>query len=241
MSCPIPPNESRRLEALRRYQVLDTPQEEAFDDLAAMAAYICQTPIATVTLVDEHRQWFKARVGLNFDETPRDQAFCGYTILSNEMLIVEDATLDPRFASNPLVTAENGIRFYAGAPLIDHDGLGMGSVCVIDSRPRHLAPEQEATLRRLARQAAVLLAQRRLAAELATALQQVKTLEGLLPMCSHCHGVRDDQGYWSTVEDYLSRHTELGLSHGVCPDCLKKHYPRTYERMCTEAAGIAGQ
>ena len=236
MSCPIPSNESRRLEALRRYQVLDTPQEEAFDDLAAMAAYICGTPIATVTLVDEHRQWFKAKVGLEISETPRDRAFCGYTILSSEMLIVEDATKDPRFASNPLVTVENGIRFYAGAPMLDQDGLGMGSVCVIDSKPRQITPDQEAALRRLARQAAMLLEQRRLAAELASALHEVKTLQGLLPMCSHCRGVRDDQGYWSTVEDYLSRHTELGLSHGVCPDCLKTHYPRTYERLQAEAA-----
>ena len=120
--------------------------------------------------------------------------------------------------------------------MLDQDGLGMGSVCVIDSKPRQITPDQEAALRRLARQAAMLLEQRRLAAELASALHEVKTLQGLLPMCSHCRGVRDDQGYWSTVEDYLSRHTELGLSHGVCPDCLKTHYPRTYERLQAEAA-----
>jgi len=231
MPCPLPPNESRRLEALRRYRVLDTPQEEAFDDLAALAAYICQTPIAMVSLVDEHRQWFKASVGMTVRETPREQAFCGYTILSDDVLVVEDATRDTRFATNPLVTVESGIRFYAGAPLIDQDGLGMGSVCVIDKQPRQISSEQSEALRRLARQATALLEQRRLATELAGALERVKTIEGLLPVCSHCRGVRDDEGYWSTVEDYLARHTELGLSHGVCPDCLKTHYPRTYERM----------
>ncbi len=174
-------------------------------------------------------------MGLTVRETPREQAFCGHTILSDEVMVVEDASQDVRFANNPLVTADRGIRFYAGAPLIDQDGLGLGSVCAIDNRPRQISPAQTDALRRLARQAAALLEQRRLAAELAGALEEVKALQGLLPICSHCKEVRDDQGYWASVEDYLASHTDLAFSHGVCPGCLKQHYPQTYERM--RAAG----
>lgn len=236
MCPPIPSNEDRRLAALRRYHILDTPEEVIFDDLSALAAFICDTPIATVTLIDKDRQWFKSAVGQPTGETPRDQAFCAYTILSTEVLVVEDATQDVRFADNPLVTRENGIRFYAGAPLMDRDGFGLGSVCVIDKKPRHISPEQAEALRRLARQAASLLEQRRVAAELAAALEETKTLQGLLPMCSHCKGVRDDEGYWATVEDYLANHTDLGFSHGVCPDCMQQHYPATYARLQKQAS-----
>ena len=231
MNYPVPLNESRRLAALRRYQILDSPREDTFDDLVALAAYICETPIAVVSLIDEHRQWFKASIGTPLRETPREQAFCGYTILSEEVLVVEDATLDSRFADNPLVTADQGIRFYAGAPLIDHDGMGLGSVCAIDNRPRTITPPQSDALRRLARQAAALMEQRRISADLAGALEQVKTLQGLLPMCCYCRGVRNDQGYWASVEDYLVAQTELDISHGVCPTCMQKHYPEIYARM----------
>ena len=118
MKTPSPlPDEKRRIEVLWQYEVLDTPPEEAFDELTTLAADICEAPIALISLVDENRQWFKSRVGLTVTETARDISFCGHAIHQPGLFIVPDATLDERFADNPLVTSEPHIRFYAGAPL----------------------------------------------------------------------------------------------------------------------------
>ena len=231
MPAPLPTNETKRLDALRRYQILDTPPEQAFDDFAVLASIVCQTPIALMTLVDSDRQWFKARFGLDTPETPREHAFCSYTILGDEVLVVEDATLDARFADNPLVTGVPHIRFYAGSPLIDGAGNVLGSLCVIDKIPRRLTSEQGKALQALTRQVIAQLELRRTAADLAGALTDIKTLRGLLPICSHCKGMRDDAGYWQSVEEYVRSHTEANLSHGICPKCLKHHYPEIYESL----------
>ena len=122
MKAPLPENEADRLATLRGLGILDTPPELAYDELSALAAYICQTPIALISLVDEERQWFKARVGWTTGETPREVAFCAHTILQPDLLVVPDASADERFADNPLVTASPGIRFYAGAPLVTDEG-----------------------------------------------------------------------------------------------------------------------
>jgi len=142
MKTPIPPNESQRLEALRSYEILDTDREEEFDAIARVAARICGTPIALVSLVDETRQWFKSKVGLDVEEMPRDVAFCAHTILQSEPLVVPDAQKDARFSHNPLVTSDPQIRFYCGMPLMNENGLGLGSLCVIDKKPRQLNAEQ---------------------------------------------------------------------------------------------------
>ena len=217
--------EAARLEALRRYHILDTAPEQVFDDITNLASYICQAPISLMSLVDQDRQWFKSKVGLDVDETHRDHAFCAHTVFEGKLLIVEDATKDARFAANPLVTGDPTIRFYAGAPLLTPDGYSLGSLCVIDREPRELTIEQRMALEALARQVVGQLELRRVSHDLAAAAENLKTLSGLLPICSFCKDIRDDEGYWQEVEAYVRSHTQAEFTHGVCPACFKKHYP----------------
>ncbi|MBP8184895.1 MAG: PAS domain S-box protein, partial [Pseudomonas sp.] len=149
---PLPANEAERLAALARYNILDTPAEEEFDDFTKLAAQICAVPIALVSLIDAQRQWFKSRVGLDAEETAREIAFCAHAILNNQLFEVTNTLEDPRFADNPLVTGAPDIRFYAGAPLTTHDGFNLGTLCVIDRTPRQLNPQQRDALARLGRQ-----------------------------------------------------------------------------------------
>lgn len=149
---PFPPNEATRLAALMSFNILDTPAEAEFDDLTRLISRICETPIALISLIDAGRQWFKSRVGLEASETPREIAFCSHTILGKDVLEVQDATADSRFADNPLVTGDLGLRFYAGVPLNASDGSNLGSLCVIDRVPRALNPLQLDALRTLGRQ-----------------------------------------------------------------------------------------
>lgn len=157
----IPEVESKRAEALLHYQVLDTAPEDSFDDLTDLAAYICQTPIAAIGLIDSKRQWFKSKVGFVAQEEPRDITFCAYAILQNELLIVRDTLTDERFATNPFVIRDPHIRFYAGVPLINPDGLALGTLCVLDHEPRDLSNEQQKALRIVALQVMTQLELRR--------------------------------------------------------------------------------
>jgi PAS domain S-box-containing protein len=168
MKTPIPKDEPQRLEALLRYNVLDTLPEAAFDDLARLASHICGAPIAMVSLVDDKRQWFKSKIGIDANETSRDIAFCAHTILNvNSVLEVRDASADPRFAASPLVTSDLNIRFYAGAPLVSHDGHAVGALCVMDRQPRGLTADQIDALRVLGRNVVAQLELRKQARNLA--------------------------------------------------------------------------
>jgi anti-sigma regulatory factor (Ser/Thr protein kinase) len=199
--------ETDRLAALRRYRILDTEPEQRFDDLALLASQICGTPMALISLIDGERQWFKARVGLAVTQTPRDVAFCARAIEQPGLFIVPDALDDPRFRDNPFVRQEPHIRFYAGAPLVTADGFALGTLCVLDQKPRTITAAQKAALEALKRQViaqlelrrslddlgAALAArdkaereQERILAELRESLDNVERLSSLLPYCSEC-------------------------------------------------------
>jgi PAS domain S-box-containing protein len=377
MNVPIPANEDARLRRLQEYRILDTDPEKRFDDLAFLASYICQTPVAMISLIDSDRQWMKSVVGYPPLVLQRDISFCAHTILEPEMLVVEDATRDERFSKNPLVAQAPSVRFYAGVPIFSYDGLALGSLCVLDRTPRTLSNEQLEALKSLSRQVHDQLELRRnllelkdalkeqkrsqilvqesedrfrkiletsrdgilvekdehivfmntayaklfgcespdelmglhiselaapedlerlleygrirarkeaapnfyefkikrrntgvlveldasvsdffqdnnnhyiitfvrdiserkknerererLIAELQEALTNVKTLSGLLPICSSCKKIRDDKGYWNRLETYIETRTEVDFTHGICPDCARKLYPEDFE------------
>jgi len=218
----------QRLKALEAYEIMDTAPEEAFDDLTKLTSFICGTPIALVTLLDLDRQWFKSKVGLCASETPIEDAFCRLAIEQQDVFLVTNASEDDRFAANPLVTGEPHIRFYAGAPLITPEGVPLGTLCAIDSEPRSFSDEQKVALQALSRRVVGALEMRRVAGQLKAALfdidsakKEVAVLKDLLPMCSWCRKVRDDDSFWHSVEDYIGSHSEINLTHGICPDCAK--------------------
>jgi PAS domain S-box-containing protein len=153
----VPPNEADRLQAIERYQILDTEGEKDFDSIVELASQICNTPIAIITLIDAKRQWFKAKIGLNHKEIPRDLSFCTYTILQDKIMVVPDATRDSRFLNNPFVIGDPHIRFYAGIPIVTCDGFNLGTLAVIDRCPKELSEHQLISLSTLARQVMVLL------------------------------------------------------------------------------------
>jgi anti-sigma regulatory factor (Ser/Thr protein kinase) len=202
-----PVDEEARLAALRRYRILDTDPEQAFDDLTMLASHICGTPMALITLIDEDRQWFKSEVGVGIRQTERSIAFCTHAIQHPGVMEVPDAREDDRFRHNPMVVGEPHIRFYAGAPLITPDGHALGTLCVVDTKPRRLTDEQTRALEALRRQAqaqlelrqnlleleAALAARDRAEAEqtalvvrLRESLEKVDKLSALIPFTSTC-------------------------------------------------------
>jgi GAF domain-containing protein len=156
------PNEAERIDDLKSYHILDTMPEQEYDDITALASYICGTKVALISLVDSERQWFKSRVGIDATETSRDVSFCAHAIHDpEELFYVPDTLKDERFRDNPLVTGESNIRFYAGVPLVTAKGNALGTLCVIDDTAMTLTSEQENMLKRLSRQVVVLFEQRK--------------------------------------------------------------------------------
>ena len=174
MTAPATHDEAARLRALEECRVLDTEGERAFDDIVRLAAQFCQTPVALISLVDRDRQWFKARVGLELEELPREVAFCAHTICGPGAMVVPDAASDPRFAANPIVTSDPHVRFYAGVPIVTEEGHALGTLCVIDHVPRELTAGQLDALRVLAHHATALLELRRRSNALAEAHRELR-------------------------------------------------------------------
>ncbi len=177
MIAPIPENEQQRLRTLYNYAILDTPSDKEFENLARIAAFICGTPIALVTFIDADRQWIKAQVGLDVEQTTRDEAFCAHTILGTEPMVINDALKDNRFADGPLVRGEPHVRFYAGTPLIAADGSALGALCAIDSEPRELSAEQKQALQILGAQVMLQLEYRLKLQEREEAMQELQASE----------------------------------------------------------------
>jgi anti-sigma regulatory factor (Ser/Thr protein kinase) len=222
-------DEAARLAALRRYRILDTQPERAFDDLTMLASHICGTPMALITLVDADRQWFKSRVGLTIAETSRAVSFCAHAIQEHDLFIVPDALADVRLRDNPFVTGEAHIRFYAGAPLVTPDGHALGTLCVIDRVSRTLTTDQVEALEALRRQVQSQLelrrnlfelehalaerdraeaAQTKLIEELRLAHDNVRKLSGLMPFCSTCQftmTIPADPGAIPTLTDGVTQ------------------------------------
>jgi len=195
--------ESERLSALSSYNVLDTLPEKEYDAITRLASYICQVPIALISLIDADRQWFKSKVGLEADETPRVDAFCNYTILEDEILEVNNALESDTFKNNVLVTGAPDIRFYAGAPLIDPDGHRLGSLCVIDRVPRKLTHEQKDALRTLANEVMSHLVLRKQKMELEASLAVHKDFFLLFNSSPEIHLIADRESNIELINDAI--------------------------------------
>jgi len=200
MKFPLHHQEQVRLAALHDHQILDTLAESEYDDITLLAAQICKTPIALISLVDDTRLWFKSAVGLDVHEMPRDDAFCAYAITKpNETMVVQDTLADKRFSRHPAVTGEPNIRFYAGAPLITSDNLALGTLCVMDSKPRELKREQLEALQALARQLSLRLELRRTTRQLRKANEELKNLS----LTDDLTGLYNRRGFFVHAERQL--------------------------------------
>jgi len=245
-------NESDRLAALQSYQVLDSAPEPVFDDVVQLAAFICGTPVALVSLIDGERQWFKASVGFDATQIPREQAFCQHAMrTTDDVYEVADATLDPLFADNPLVTGAPHVRFYAGAPLLTPEGQPLGTLCALDTVPRRLSADQRMALRILSRQVMSHFELRRTRLQLEDERQK---LEGVLRMANHAEDtrysgsrneifVKQDQRlvrvttaelqYVEALGDYVNLHTthERLTVYGTMKDLETKLPSRNFARV----------
>jgi GAF domain-containing protein len=216
-----------RLRALAKYDILDTAPEADFDQLAELARTLCHLPIVTIGFVNRSREWFKARIGIDLPELALEHSFAARVLSGPQVLVVPDARQHSKLAALPLVSQPQGIRFFAGVPLVTRAGTPIGALCVMDRSPRpHFPIEHRSALQTLARQVMVQMDLRRTVRDLALTMCQKIAAEAaanelrlLLPTCSACKNVRSDQDYWIAVDEYLSSHSHPHLAHGVCDEC----------------------
>ncbi|MBA3521223.1 MAG: GAF domain-containing protein [Gemmatimonadales bacterium] len=224
MTDPTNHLETDRLAALHGYEILDTPPDGAFDRVTALAARHFGVPVALVSLVDEDRIWFKSRYGLQADQIPRSPGLCASVIMSNDSYVVRNAIEDPRTLANPLVAGEMGVRFYAAAPLITHDGHRLGTMNIIDFTPREFDAESQETLREFAGlvmdQMEVRLSARNTIAALTRIFQgaeRTDDLKRLITVCAWSRKIRVDDE-WISFEEFLVSRLGLSVSHGIAPE-----------------------
>jgi len=212
---PIPQDEALRLQTLREYDILDSLEEQAFNDITFLASWICSAPIAVITLIDTDRQWFKAKVGVQATQTPREHAFCAHAILEPQtVLVVNDATADPRFSGNPLVTGEPRIRFYAGAPLVAPNGQALGTMCVVDQHPRDIDADRVMALQALSRQVMSQMELRRVMHRMSDYQGQIESANALLRASSLTDmltGVRNRRAFDLELDMQLTAAARSGL------------------------------
>lgn len=220
--------ESERLAALRNYEILDTPPDGAFDRITALAARHFDVPVALVTMVDEDRIWFKSRHGLDATQIPRSPGLCASVILSDSAYVVTNAIADPRTLANPLVAGALGLRFYAAAPLVTHDGFRLGTMNIIDFKAREFDETGTETLRQFAGlvmdQLELRLAARKAMASLSSIFMRADSpgeLENLITVCAWSRKIRVD-GEWVTFEQFLIDRLGLPITHGVSPEAAAR-------------------
>ncbi len=228
-TAPQPLNELERLEALRRYSILDTPPEETFDRITALAARLFNVPTALISLVDEFRTWFKSCYGFDNRESPRDTSICSFAVLSEDVLVVRDTRKDSRFACSPFAVCEPGVRFYAGAPLITHDGFNLGTLCLVDNKPRlEFSAEQQATLSDLAAMVVDEL-------ELRLAAEKIKQMDTALLEITRGVSAATGEAFFSSLVQHLSK--ALGVHYAYIGELVGKDEEEKIKTLSLYAEG----
>lgn len=227
MTDPDIQREAERLTALHSYEILDTPPDGAFDRITALAARHFDVPVAIVSLVDQDRIWFKSRHGLETDEAPRSPGLCASVILSDDAYVIKNAIEDPRTLANPLVTGQMGVRFYAAAPLLTHDGHRLGTMNIIDFAPREFDSEGEKTLQQFA---GVVMDQMELRLSARKAIRSLSKiflgeersneLKKLIAVSAWSRKIRVD-GEWVAFEDFLVNTLGVSITHGIDPEAAQ--------------------
>ncbi len=216
-------DDAERLRALAETGLLDEDPQPALDRLTRLASRVLDAPVSLVSLVDDHRQFFASQLGLGEPvasrrETPLSHSFCQHVVTSGENLVVADAPSDPRVSGNRAIE-DLRVQAYAGVPLRTAEGHVLGSFCVIDHEPRDWTSDELEILSDLAAGCITEIELRRAVGALARAQERIRTLRGLIPVCSWCRRIRDDAGYWNDLERYVETHTDARVSHGICPSC----------------------